>query len=227
MTSTTKGEGPSRRARVVLVIIVVLLAALVVWKFVDYRRTPPSAAGSQPAASALAPSSERIDALRYLAQAKASGDLASEGFDHNRMAEAQADAGDFAGAQVTIGRITDDFEKAMTLGYLAAAQAIGDQAGAKQSFELAKAAADAVTPDWSKSLVLGAIASARSRAGHWAEAKTMVSAIADEEDRNGSLAAIVADQAKAGDIAGKATPRFPRGIIFLSDSAYGCFGFPG
>jgi len=206
MTSTTKGEGPSRRARVVLVIIVVLLAALVVWKFVDYRRTPPSAAGSQPAASALAPSSERIDALRYLAQ---------------------ANAGDFAGAQVTIGRITDDFEKAMTLGYLAAAQAIGDQAGAKQSFELAKAAADAVTPDWSKSLVLGAIASARSRAGHWAEAKTMVSAIADEEDRNGSLAAIVADQAKAGDIAGKATPRFPRGIIFLSDSAYGCFGFPG
>lgn len=192
MTNTSDTKRPLKRARVIVVTVIVLLAALGAWKVIDNRREPPAAA--------FTPTPERLDALRYLTEAKESTKMLSNEFDKPLMladiAAVQAKAGDLPGAKAMAHAMTKDYE-AMILSRIAAVQAAtGDFIGAKATIKAVKID---VTD---KRYALRALAAAQAKSGDVAGAKATANSIEDNASKDSALREIAAAQAKAGDIAG-------------------------
>lgn len=106
--SQTRKQRPNR-ARAIFVTIFTILTALVVSKVIDYRSHPPPVS--------LPPSPERLDALRYLTEARTSAQTAGDDFANGPVmwdiAAAQARAGDLAGAKAPAKGRRDEGARAL------------------------------------------------------------------------------------------------------------------
>jgi hypothetical protein len=224
MTNTPDPERSPKRGRVVLIGVVVLVTAFAVWKAIDYWSEPP--------VPAFVSTPERVDALRYLIEAKSSAIAAGNEFNiWGYIARTQAQAGDVAAARATAKTIKEEGARFFALIAVARVQAeMGDPAGAKaavkhfpsQAAEFvneafvvaataqarrgdiagAKAIANIITDRSSRAEALSGIARAQAKAGDVTGAKATASAMTEDAYKASALAAIGVAQAKAGDKAG-------------------------
>jgi len=175
----------------ILVAVVVALAALAVWKLIDYRSEPP--------VPTFVSTPERVDALRYLNEAKNSANAAgNDGSIMGDIAAWQTTAGDLAAARVTAKAIKEEGERSFAWIKISAAQMeMGDLGGARATVKvLGSGAEEFIEEAWA------VVAAAQAKAGNIAGARATTSAITQDPFKIIALAEIAAAQAKAGDRAG-------------------------
>jgi hypothetical protein len=113
------------------------------------------------------------------------------------IAEAEATAGDIGAAKEMAKGLDDEKEQALTLAFIAEAQAKhGDQSGAQETVNLAKSAAVQV-PDYLSRTVLGTVAAAEVKAGDLAGAEALLKVNPSYIAREIAIA-----RGQTGDIAG-------------------------
>lgn len=180
----------------IVAIIVVSLTVLAVWKVISHR--------SQPSSAVFTPTPERLDALRYLTEAKTSGNTVNDDYVKTvmlaRIAAVHVKAGDLPGAKGLAYAMTKEFQP-LALSVIVAAQAEKDDfVGAKATIKEIKSGGTFTSE------ALLALATAQAKGGDIAGAKATAKSIKGEVAKDQALCAIAVAQAKASDVAGaKAT----------------------
>jgi tetratricopeptide (TPR) repeat protein len=205
MIQNTFETGPApKRGRVIFIAVAVLLAALAVWKVIDYRSQPPPAV--------FTPTPEGLEALGYLTEARNAAN-SIDGYIRlwllGNIAGVHVKAGDLPGAREIAYAMPEEYQPS-ALARIAAAQAEnGDFVGARATIKSIKNGGLLgifKSENIDKGEALLALARAQARAGDIAGSKATARSIKRDVVKKSALCVIAIAQAKAGDIAGaKAT----------------------